>query len=110
MLFPEAAKVWLLSRQNHLAPRTYIDYGNHIKVLSPFFRKVVLNDITGDMLRDYQRQRRVTAGPSLLNRECGIIRQMGTGQAFLSPTTNQSLCRKNMKRLGGRLRMKKKES
>ena len=29
MLFPEAAKAWLLTRRDHIAPRTYLDYGRH---------------------------------------------------------------------------------
>jgi hypothetical protein len=53
MLFPEAAKAWLLTRRDHIAPRTYVDYENHIKVLSRSFRNIRLDEITGDMLRDY---------------------------------------------------------
>jgi hypothetical protein len=34
---------------------------------------VALNEITGDMLRDYQRRRRQTAGPGMINKECGIV-------------------------------------
>lgn len=30
MPFPEAAKAWLLSRRDHIAPRTYLDYGRYI--------------------------------------------------------------------------------
>ena len=55
MLFPEAAKAWLLTRRDHIAPRTYVDYENHIKALSRSFRNIRLDEITENMLRDYQR-------------------------------------------------------
>jgi integrase len=76
MLFPEAAKAWLLTRRDHIAPRTYVDYENHIKVLSRSFRNIRLDEITGDMLRDYQRRRRQTVGPGMINKECGVIGMM----------------------------------
>jgi integrase len=76
MLFPEAAKAWLLTRRDHIAPRTYQGYGIHIETLSRCFRSIVLSDITGDMLRDYQRRRRQTAGPGMINKECGVIRMV----------------------------------
>jgi hypothetical protein len=28
MLFPEAARLWLLTRRDHIAPRNYVDYEN----------------------------------------------------------------------------------
>jgi integrase len=73
MLFPQAAKAWLLTRRDHIAPRTYLDYGRHIDTISRSFRNVTLGEITGDMLRDYQRRRRQTAGPGMVNKECGIV-------------------------------------
>jgi integrase len=76
MLFPEAAKAWLLTRRDHIAPRTYLDYGRHIDTISRCFRNVRLDEITGDMLRDYQRRRRQTAGPGMINKECGVVRMM----------------------------------
>ena len=68
MLFPEAAKAWLLTRRDHIAPRTYLDYGRHIETVSRCFRNVRLDEITGDMLRDYQRRRRQTVGPGMINK------------------------------------------
>jgi hypothetical protein len=50
--------------------------GRYIETLSRFFRRIVLNDITGDTLRDYQRYRRQTAGPAMINKECGIVIQL----------------------------------
>jgi Phage integrase family len=73
MLFPQAAKAWLLTRRDHIAPRTYLDYGRHIEWVSRSFRNVPLGEITGDMLRDYQHRRRQTAGPGMVNKECGIV-------------------------------------
>jgi integrase len=73
MLFPEAAKAWLLTRRDHIAPRTYLDYGRHIETVSRCFRNVRLDEITGNMLRDYQRRRRQTAGPAMINKELGVV-------------------------------------
>ena len=42
MLFPEAAKAWLLTRRDHIAPRTYLDYGRHIETISRCLRRVTL--------------------------------------------------------------------
>jgi hypothetical protein len=69
MLFPEAAKAWLLIRRDHIAPRTYLDYGRYIETISRSFRSVALGEITGNMLRDYQRRRRQTVGPGIVNKE-----------------------------------------
>ncbi len=76
MLFPQAAKAWLLTRRDHIAPRTCLDYGRYIETMSRSFRNVTLDEITGDMLRDYQRRRRQTAGPGMINKECGIVCMM----------------------------------
>ncbi len=76
MPFPEAARAWLLTRRDHIAPRTYLDYARHIETVSRCFRNIVLSDITGDMLRDYQRRRRQTAGPGMINKECGVVRMV----------------------------------
>ena len=76
MSFPEAAKAWLLTRRDHIAPRTYLDYCRYIETLSRCFRSIVLSDITGDMLREYQRRQRQTAGPPMINKECGIVRMV----------------------------------
>lgn len=73
MPFPEAANAWLLTRQHHIAPRTFEGYANHIKTLSRTFRRILLKDITCDMVRDYQRHRRETAGPRMVNKECGVL-------------------------------------
>jgi integrase len=74
--FQEAATVWLESRRGHISPRTFIDYGYYIKFLSGFFQEMKILEITGDQVRAYQRARRATAGPGLINKECGIIIQM----------------------------------
>ena len=50
-----------------------MDYGRHIEAISRCLRHVRLDEITRDMLRDYQRRRRQTAGPGMINKECGIV-------------------------------------
>lgn len=74
--FFEAATAWLETRRGHISPRTFIDYGYYIKFLSGFFQEMKILEITGDQVRAYQRARRATAGPGLINKECGIIIQM----------------------------------
>jgi Phage integrase, N-terminal SAM-like domain len=54
MPFPEAAKAWLQTRRDHIAPRTYLDYGRYIETLARCFRNIALGEITEDMVRDYQ--------------------------------------------------------
>src|SRR5882724_10754431 len=56
MLFPEAARAWLLTRRDHIAPRTYLDYARHIETVSRCFRSIVLSDITGDSERMLMEQ------------------------------------------------------
>jgi integrase len=82
--FPEAAKAWLLTRQHHIAPRTYLDYERHIETLSRFFRHILLRDITDDSLREYQYHRRQNVGPGMVNKECGVVCMMRNriGQSF----------------------------
>lgn len=74
--FREAASAWLESRRFHISPRTFVDYGYYIKFLGNFFGEMRLHEITGDQVRAYQRARRATAGPGLINKECGVIMQM----------------------------------
>ena len=74
--FSEAATVWLETRRGYISPRTFIDYGYYIKQLSIFFQEMKLLEINGDLVRAYQRARRETAGPGLINKECGVIIQM----------------------------------
>jgi integrase len=76
MLFPQAAKAWLESRRHHLAPRTFKDYSNYIKTLSVYFGEMTPPEIDGDMMRGYQRARRLKAGPGIINKECGIVCMM----------------------------------
>jgi integrase len=76
MPFTEACDGWLESRKHHLAPRTYQDYSEYIKILSRYFVGVRLPDIDGDMVRRYQHDRREKASPSTINKELGIIKQL----------------------------------
>jgi integrase len=75
-LFKDAAIAWLETRREHLCPITFTDYRYYIKELSTFFGEMKLEEITGDHLRAYQRERRKAAGASLINKELGIINMM----------------------------------
>lgn len=74
--FREAATAWLQTRRLHIAPRTFLDYSNYIKTLSIFFAEMRPQEITPDMVRAYQQQRRLYAGPGSINKECGILIQV----------------------------------
>lgn len=76
MPFADACDNWLESRRYHIAPRTYQDYSNYIKILSKYFESVRLPDIDGDMVRAYQHDRMKRAGPTTINKELGIIIQI----------------------------------
>lgn len=74
--FKQACTVWLESRRNEIAPRTYMDYSNYIKTLSAHFGEVALLEIDGKMLHGYQQARRRTAGPGSIRKELGVIIQI----------------------------------
>src|SRR5215470_14876233 len=76
MSFTDAANAWLESHRPFIAPRTFIDYQNHIKLLSQFFSEKRLPEISADDIREFQHLRRARAGGSLINRECSILQQM----------------------------------
>lgn len=76
MPFADACDNWLESRRYHIAPRTYQDYSNYIKILSKYFESVRLPEIDGDMVRAYQHDRMKRAGPTTINKELGIIIQI----------------------------------
>jgi len=74
--FLEAANAWLETRRGHITPRTAEDYRIYINKLSRFFGEFRLHEITPDMVRAYQRDRRSVAGPSLINKELGVLKMM----------------------------------
>ena len=53
--FPEAARQWLDSRKDNLAPKTFHEYTLNIQTLSAFFAEVHLSDINGESIRAYQK-------------------------------------------------------
>ena len=74
--FFAAATAWLESRRYHLAPRTFKSYEYHIRDLNKFFQDMRVQDITGDDVRLYQRKRRETVSPGVINKELGILIMM----------------------------------
>lgn len=71
--FRSAADNWLESRRYHLAPRTFLDYGRYIVLLSKFFGEMRIPEITGDQLRLYQHKRRTEVCAHVVNKELSII-------------------------------------
>jgi integrase len=74
--FAEAGRLWLETRVGHIAPRTIRDYTEYLKFLAGFFGEMRLHEISGDMIRAYQKARRASAGPALINKELGVIKMM----------------------------------
>jgi integrase len=74
--FREAAEAWLTTRRGHIAPRTMLDYSYYVKTLASYFGEMRLAEISGDQVRAYQAIRSHTAGPGLINKECGVLCQM----------------------------------
>lgn len=72
----DACEEWLESRKHHICPRTFIDYSNYIKTVSPFFSRLLITDLDGDHLRRYQHERSLSAGPETINKELGVIIQV----------------------------------
>src|SRR5581483_7148572 len=71
-----AAAAWLETRRPYLAPATIRDYEIYIRTLSRYFGELMLNEITADQIRAYQRMRMAHAGASIINHECSLIQQM----------------------------------
>lgn len=74
--FQQAALAWLETRKPYLSPKTYHEYSLQITTLSKFFGEVRLTEITGDLIRHYQRMRMTKCGPISINHECGVLQQI----------------------------------
>lgn len=76
LAFSAAGKAWLESRRPFIAPKTYHEYTLNIQTLSGFFGAFKLTEIDGDLVRAYQRTRRLKCGPHAINHECGVLCMM----------------------------------
>ncbi len=76
MTFGLAAPRWLESRRAYISERTYRDYGYYIGRLNDFFAGIVLENIDGDHLREYQKIRSAHVQGQVINHEIGVVVQM----------------------------------
>jgi len=74
--FSRAAELWLRTREPYLAAETRRNYAQYIRTLSLFFEGFKLQEIDGDMVRSYQRQRMAVCGPGNINKEMSVLIQM----------------------------------
>lgn len=75
--FEEAAKHWLEIKKLHSKkPRTMEMYEWYIRNLGTMFSGVLLSQIHIGHFLEYQRQRRVSAGPSCINHELNTMAQI----------------------------------
>src|SRR5580765_657001 len=75
MSFAEASKIWLSSHSRYIKPRTFHDYEQYIKTLTPFFT-MSLKDVHIGLIRLYQETRRASAGAARINMELSCLQQV----------------------------------
>lgn len=76
LLFPKAGEQWLESRRPYLSAKTHHEYKLNINTLSAFFGELKLQEIDADLVRAFQRARKLKVGASAINHECGVLMQM----------------------------------
>jgi len=74
--FLSACEAWLESRRPYISAKTHHEYKLNIKTLSAFFGELRLQEIDGDLIRAYQRTRKLKCGPFAINHECGVLCQI----------------------------------
>jgi integrase len=74
--FAAACEAWLESRRPYISEKTHHEYKLNIRTLASFFGELRLQEIDGDLLRAYQRTRKLKCGSSAINHECGLLCQI----------------------------------
>ena len=82
--FPEACERWVAWRESYRRSGTVANYRSNMNALIVFFGKLTLADITPGHIRVYQSQRLTNegaqwqseAGPSCINHDCNMLKQM----------------------------------
>jgi len=74
--FTAAFDAWLESRRPYLSPKTHHEYRLNGKTLGSYFGAFRLQEIDGDMVRAFQRERMKQCGAFQINHECGVLRQI----------------------------------
>lgn len=77
VVFAEAARIWLESRQPYLSEAAYTRYQFYVRPLTVFFAEQRLNEITPDLIRAYQKARQGQGvSATVINHECSCLQQM----------------------------------
>lgn len=76
LLFRKAGEAFIESRRPYISEKTYHEYQLNLKPLTAFFGELRLQEIDADLVRAYQRARRLKCGPHSINHECGLLNQM----------------------------------
>lgn len=74
--FAKACEIWLDSRKPYLSAKTHHEYSLNLKTLSAFFGELRLQEIDADLIRAFQRARKLKVGASAINHECGVLMQI----------------------------------
>jgi integrase len=74
--FASACEAWLESRRPYISTKTHHEYKLNIKTLAAFFGELRLQEIDADLVRAYQRTRKLKCGAFAINHECGVLCQI----------------------------------
>jgi integrase len=74
--FAAACEAWLESRRPYISDKTHHEYKLNIKTLAAFFGQFRLQEIDADLVRTYQRTRKLKCGAFAINHECGVLCQI----------------------------------
>jgi hypothetical protein len=71
--FSIASGIWILQHAREIRKSTLVTYTKNLKPLKKFFQEMALESINIGNLRAYQNERRMQAGPYLVNSEMSIL-------------------------------------
>jgi integrase len=74
--FTSACEAWLESRRPYISVKTHHEYKLNIRTLGVFFGELRLQEIDADLVRAYQRTRKLKCGAFAINHECGVLCQI----------------------------------
>jgi integrase len=78
MSFQNAAPIFLSFKENSISKRTREMYVYHLRELNVFFGPMTLQSIHIGHIQAYQEKRKAEVGPSLVNHELNVLKQMLT--------------------------------
>lgn len=91
LTFLEAAKIWIASRERHIAEESVREYWNCIRAVNRFFGQLQLDEIHIGHFEQYQKMRTAgshelrKAGPSRINHDLNTLSQILTRARLWAP-------------------------